>query len=563
MDSTRPRLPVPVLSSAQESRSPFRAIASFLSTSLTGETRLSLILGFGYLLALVAAEGCAHLAPQLGFLPYGAILLLLVLHTALCWDRPLRSMPLILALVTLARLVLLLVKPATPFLYLALALGIPIVGAGVVLLFPRALLKRAVKATVSFGQNGGRAAVSLCRSGGRAMISLYQNGGSAAISFCRDGRRAAGRLFFSCLGRILYYSRENCSYQLLSRVVLASIALLAVLLLGSYLAPHSRALATGMGPLTQVIAANVSSPAVSRPALSPSYGKQLYRALLPQPGRSASTARRSPAVDPAALASFWATWEESNRAAWRRTVVSKEIAQPVDEIPPEPSFGITWEESNAAAWRRTVAPEKVARPADEIPPEPPSGVTWEESNGVAWRWKAAPEEAAPPASEDPSELASSADEGASEPSPPASEEYPECPSSGYENWYPQGVCTWYAKEKRPDLPWFYGDYGLAVNWAWSAERCGFYVDQVPAAGDVIVFPPGANGAYGGGHVGYVEEVTEDSILISECNVTHDASYSLEPWWWEAGYPCAFRRISFSWLDSRVQFIHGRLQIKQR
>ncbi len=131
-----------------------------------------------------------------------------------------------------------------------------------------------------------------------------------------------------------------------------------------------------------------------------------------------------------------------------------------------------------------------------------------------------------------------------------------CPSGGYANRYPRGVCTWYAKEKRPDLPYFVGESGMARNWGHAARECGFPVNQQPAVGAVVVFPPGANGSPGG-HVAYVEEVTAEDILISECNVTHNPLWSLPPLWWEGGYPCAFRRISFARLDLRVEYIHPR------
>ena len=133
---------------------------------------------------------------------------------------------------------------------------------------------------------------------------------------------------------------------------------------------------------------------------------------------------------------------------------------------------------------------------------------------------------------------------------------PGCPAAGYANPYTYGVCTWYVKEKRPDLPAFSGDAGMAMNWPDSAGMCGFRVDREPEVGAVIVFPAGANGADWGGHVAYVEEVAADSILISECNVTHNSLFNQRPWWWEGDYACAFRRISFERLNPEVQYIHG-------
>ena len=118
-------------------------------------------------------------------------------------------------------------------------------------------------------------------------------------------------------------------------------------------------------------------------------------------------------------------------------------------------------------------------------------------------------------------------------------------------------CTWYAKERRPDLPTFAWNWGLAMNWPEAARRCGFRVDERPAVGAVIVFPPGANGADVGGHVAYVEQVGEEYLLISECNVSPGYPCYEEPMYWVGGYFCANRRIGFTLLDAGVQFIHGR------
>jgi surface antigen len=134
--------------------------------------------------------------------------------------------------------------------------------------------------------------------------------------------------------------------------------------------------------------------------------------------------------------------------------------------------------------------------------------------------------------------------------------YPDCPSLGLWNPYPRGVCTWYAKDRRPDLPGFVNDWGLAIHWPTAAELCGFRVDSVPRAGAVIVFPPGANGAYWGGHVGYVEQVQPGALLISECNADQDSAFAVSPHWWEAGYSCTFRRIPWETLSSAVVYIHG-------
>lgn len=86
-------------------------------------------------------------------------------------------------------------------------------------------------------------------------------------------------------------------------------------------------------------------------------------------------------------------------------------------------------------------------------------------------------------------------------------------SSG--NPYPPGQCTWYAWSRRPDLG---GNFGNAGEWANAAIRAGFPVSSIPAVGTIAVFAPYQNGAYGYGHVAYVEQVLPGNrIKVSDYN----------------------------------------------
>jgi surface antigen len=113
-----------------------------------------------------------------------------------------------------------------------------------------------------------------------------------------------------------------------------------------------------------------------------------------------------------------------------------------------------------------------------------------------------------------------------------------------QNMYPFGECTWYAWERRKDLPWFPGWSGYALNWADSAQRCGFQVDGTPSPGAVAVFPPGVLGAHPTyGHVAVVERVNADGgYRVSEYNFTCSHCRG------ERDVPA----------DGRVRFIHGRV-----
>lgn len=80
-------------------------------------------------------------------------------------------------------------------------------------------------------------------------------------------------------------------------------------------------------------------------------------------------------------------------------------------------------------------------------------------------------------------------------------------SSG--NKYAYGWCTWYAWERRQDLP---SNLGNANTWATMAAAAGFVVNRTPAPG--AVFQRGG----GLGHVGIVEEVYPDgSVKVSDMN----------------------------------------------
>lgn len=76
------------------------------------------------------------------------------------------------------------------------------------------------------------------------------------------------------------------------------------------------------------------------------------------------------------------------------------------------------------------------------------------------------------------------------------------------NTYFKGYCTWYAKERRPDLPNMLGNGG---QWVANAAARGIATGNTPRVGAV---------AETSGHVAYVEAVNADgTITISEMNGT--------------------------------------------
>lgn len=73
------------------------------------------------------------------------------------------------------------------------------------------------------------------------------------------------------------------------------------------------------------------------------------------------------------------------------------------------------------------------------------------------------------------------------------------------NTYDYGYCTWYVKNRRPDLP---NNLGNADTWTVRAANQGYATGKTPRAGAVGQL---------GMHVVYVESVNGDSMTISEMN----------------------------------------------
>ena len=76
--------------------------------------------------------------------------------------------------------------------------------------------------------------------------------------------------------------------------------------------------------------------------------------------------------------------------------------------------------------------------------------------------------------------------------------------SGGPNGYAYGWCTWWVKEKRPDIGGYWGNAGY--NWIGAAQAAGFGTGSMPVAGAIGVQP---------GHVVYVESVSGSNVNISE------------------------------------------------
>lgn len=80
------------------------------------------------------------------------------------------------------------------------------------------------------------------------------------------------------------------------------------------------------------------------------------------------------------------------------------------------------------------------------------------------------------------------------------------PASSAGNTYAPGYCTWYAKNRRPDLP---NRLGNASSWVARAAAQGFATGSTPQAGAI---------GQQGNHVVYVESVNGDgTVTVSDMN----------------------------------------------
>lgn len=485
-----------------------------------GRVTLGLALGYAILLASVEllAALTAPVLPGLAPIGYGAALGLLLLHTILCWRRPFRLLPLLLSVLPVVQLVLTVLGPAGPT-GLCRHLSPVVPGLIVLLLALRRLravsgrLRDSRQEARGRGQDTGLAPLAGVKRPAERGAIRGQDSGVGAAPPRAEGFSLCARLGpdqqwhpGSGLSQIGRWGRR--AHRLVAKRRAAAIAL-AVLLL---------AIAIGLsialtGCLQRGMAVQVELPR-----------QQL--ATQPKPLHAGLLDRRSPF----SLFVVLCRGVSDHLGNTRSGLGDVPLAFPLGQT------GLT------AAAGVSPSPRPTSRSS---PPLLVDDVDELRDPRAPWhrRGQTPAGGATPPASR--TVLSSVA--GA----------FPDCPAAGLENSYPRGVCTWYAKERRPDLPSFAGDYVYAINWLPAAERCGFPVDRRPAEGAVVVFPPGAHGAGANGHVAYVERVEGDGLLVSECNVTPNAPWTLAPQWWEAGYACAHRFIRFDRLDSGVRYIHRR------
>jgi surface antigen len=79
------------------------------------------------------------------------------------------------------------------------------------------------------------------------------------------------------------------------------------------------------------------------------------------------------------------------------------------------------------------------------------------------------------------------------------------PISSSGNTYSYGFCTYYVKNRRPDIPNSWGD---AYNWFYAAQSSGFATGYTPRVGAI---------GQEGNHVVYIEKIKGNQVYISAMN----------------------------------------------
>ncbi len=100
------------------------------------------------------------------------------------------------------------------------------------------------------------------------------------------------------------------------------------------------------------------------------------------------------------------------------------------------------------------------------------------------------------------------------------------------NVFPYPACTWWANQRYSQwhgsyVPWTTN----AMAWQWKdrAHDFGWQVSTQPKVGSIIDLQPWVQGAYGGGHVGLVEQVLGNGHVIAS-NMSWGANpYSVVDW----------------------------------
>ena len=93
----------------------------------------------------------------------------------------------------------------------------------------------------------------------------------------------------------------------------------------------------------------------------------------------------------------------------------------------------------------------------------------------------------------------------------------QAPVKGMRNPFPYGTCTWWADQRYKQLYGYFVPWTTQANaWQWTARAQEFHwkVSSKPTLKAIINLQPGVEGAYGLGHVAFVEKVLANGHVIA-------------------------------------------------
>jgi len=121
--------------------------------------------------------------------------------------------------------------------------------------------------------------------------------------------------------------------------------------------------------------------------------------------------------------------------------------------------------------------------------------------------------------------------------PVAASVAPSSSAVGYRNVFPYPACTWWADQRYAQIHGYFVPWTTnSMAWQWTARAYdfGWHVSYYPTVGSIIDLQPWVQGAYGGGHVGVVEQVLGNGHVIASSMSWGANPYAVTYWQFTPG-----------------------------
>jgi len=108
---------------------------------------------------------------------------------------------------------------------------------------------------------------------------------------------------------------------------------------------------------------------------------------------------------------------------------------------------------------------------------------------------------------------------------------------GYGNVFPYPACTYWANQRYYQLHGYFVPWTTnSMAWQWTARayNFGWHVSSWPRVGSIIDLQPWVQGAYGGGHVGVVEQVFSNGRVVASSMSWGANPYAVTYWQFTPG-----------------------------